>query len=255
MTAAQGRLKGAEGWGDGRPEPADAGGPAEVASASTPATADAAVGRPATQVASDRWVEAAGVTHRFPGTQQLFPPLDFRFLPGEVIGVCGPSGCGKSTLLSILAGWVTPEQGRLTLHGIEHIGWVFQNPQGLPARTALDHVVFPLLARGSSRAEAEDEALAIMALFRIDQLAARRFGDISGGEAQRLMLARAVATGSDLLLVDEPTAQLDLATAATVNRTLANLAAGGSIVVIATHDPQTRASCTRVLDLAARVLA
>ena len=269
MTAPESRLKGAGGRAGGRAEPAGAGEPAEIVWASTPssaaeasasrptevvsAKAEASASMPSAGGASDRWVQAAGVTHRFPGTQQLFPPLDFRLLPGEVIGVCGPSGCGKSTLLSILAGWVTPEQGRLTLHGIEHIGWVFQNPQGLPARTALDHVVFPLLARGSSRAEAEDEALAIMALFRIDQLAARRFGDISGGEAQRLMLARAVATGSDLLLVDEPTAQLDLATAATVNRTLANLAAGGSIVVIATHDPQTRASCTRVLDLAARV--
>lgn len=86
--------------------------------------------------------------------------------------------------------------------------------------------------------------------FDLAQVARRQFRDLSGGEAQRLMLARAVATGSDLLLVDEPTAQLDPATASAVNAVLGGVARDDAVVVVATHDPNTRAACTRVVDLA-----
>jgi lipoprotein-releasing system ATP-binding protein len=190
-----------------------------------------------------------GVSHGFPGTGPLFEPVTRQVRPGEVLGLCGPSGCGKSTLLSILAGWVTPSTGRVVATGVARIGWVFQNPHGVPGRTAIDHVTLPFLARGLSRAEAEDRALAVLSLFDLVPLAGRPFRALSGGEAQRLMLARAVAAQPDLLLVDEPTAQLDTRTARTVNRTLTNLAQSGSIVVIATHDPETRAACTQVVDL------
>ncbi|MFT4050990.1 MAG: ATP-binding cassette domain-containing protein [Microbacterium sp.] len=193
------------------------------------------------------------VTHRFPGTARLFEPVTLDVQPGEVLGLCGPSGCGKSTLLSIIAGWVTPGEGTVQRHAVERVSWVFQNPHGVPGRTAIDHVALPYLARGFARAEAEDRALAVMSLFGLTRLWARPFQALSGGEAQRLMLARAVATEPDLLLVDEPTAQLDTATAHSVNETLTALAGGGSIVVIATHDPDTRAACTTVLDLAAHV--
>ena len=127
---------------------------------------------------------------------------------------------------------------------------MFQNPHGVARRTAIDHVVLPLLARKHTRSEAEERALAVLSLFGLVAVAGRPFRDLSGGEAQRLMLARAVATAPDLLLVDEPTAQLDQRTAATVNQTLANVAQEDTIVVIATHDPATRAACTHVIDLA-----
>lgn len=195
-------------------------------------------------------VVAAGLAHEFPGTGWLFRELGFALSPGEVVGVVGPSGSGKSTLLSLLAGWVEPLVGTVVRSGIEHTGWVFQNPHGVSERTALDHVGLPLLARGRARRVAELEALAIMERFGLGGVADRPFRLLSGGEAQRLMLARAVATGSDLLLVDEPTAQLDLGTAATVNHVLANLAQANTIVVVATHDPHTREACSRVIDLA-----
>lgn len=195
-------------------------------------------------------VRARGLSHTFPPAPPLFADLDLELVPGEVVGLVGPSGSGKSTLLSIIAGWVEPTAGTVERHGVDHVGWVLQNPYGVARRTALDHVVLPLLARGRSRPEAEEEASAILDRFALGAVAARQFRALSGGEAQRLMLARVVATASDLLLVDEPTAQLDLSTATTVNAVLAGIAQADAIVVVATHDPHTREACTRVVDLA-----
>ncbi|WP_258046219.1 ABC transporter ATP-binding protein [Leifsonia shinshuensis] len=187
--------------------------------------------------------------HSF-GASRLFRELSFTLIPGEIIGVCGPSGSGKSTLLSILAGWLAPAEGSISFDRISRRGWVFQNPHGVPRRTALDHVVFPLLAKGFTRRLAEPRAREALGRFALDHVAERKFHQLSGGEAQRLMLARAYCTAPDLLLVDEPTAQLDRATASTVNATLSGIADDGVIVVIATHDADTRRACTRVLDLA-----
>jgi ABC-type lipoprotein export system ATPase subunit len=130
------------------------------------------------------------------------------------------------------------------------VGWVFQNPQGVPGRTALDHVVLPFLAAGASRVHAEPQARELLRRFGIDSVSGSLFAALSGGEAQRLMLARAVASGADLLLVDEPTAQLDPVSAASVTRVLAGLADAGAIVVIATHDPRIRDVSDDVIDLA-----
>lgn len=194
-------------------------------------------------------VRVRGLAHAFPPAPPLFTELDLDLVPGEVVAVVGPSGSGKSTLLSILAGWVDPTDGTVERDEIRHIGWVLQNPHGVPRRTALDHVVLPLLARGRTRDAAEAGAMEIMDRFALAPIADRQFRALSGGEAQRLMLARAVATRADLLLVDEPTAQLDLSTAATVNAVLAGIAQDEAIVVVATHDPHTREACTRVVDL------
>ncbi len=195
-------------------------------------------------------VTAVDVAHRFPGTDILFEHLSFTVEPGQVVALCGPSGCGKSTLLSILAGWEKPWAGRIEREGIGRVGWVFQNPYGVANRSALDHVAFPLLAKGLGRKEAEAQARKALALFSLEDVADRRFAELSGGEAQRLMLARAVCSHPDMLLVDEPTAQLDTRTAESVSRVLGNLAGQGMIVFVATHDPHTRDACDRVIDLA-----
>lgn len=195
-------------------------------------------------------VSAVDVAHRFPGTDILFEHLSFTVEPGEVVALCGPSGCGKSTLLSILAGWEKPWAGHIEREGIGKVGWVFQNPYGVANRTALDHVAFPLLAKGLGRGEAEERAMRTLELFGLGDVADRPFAALSGGEAQRLMLARAVCVRPDMLLVDEPTAQLDTRTAETVSHVLGNLAGQGMIVFVATHDPRTRDACDRVIDLA-----
>ena len=124
------------------------------------------------------------LAHRFPGTDLLFEHLDMTVDPGMTVAVCGPSGCGKSTLLSILAGWEKPYAGSVERIGIARTGWVFQNPVGVAQRSALGHVVFPLLAKGFSREEAEPQALEAMGLFDLDHAAGRRFSELPGGDAQ-----------------------------------------------------------------------
>lgn len=190
-----------------------------------------------------------GLGHTFAGTGPLFEDLSFEVAPGVPTAVVGPSGSGKSTLLSIIAGWQEPTAGTVIREGLTTVCWVFQNPHGVPRRTALDHVVLPLLTLGTRRADAVAEAREIMSLFGLVALENRQFRQLSGGEAQRLMLARAVATKPDLLLIDEPTAQLDIMTASTVNEVLGGIAHAGAVVLVATHDPHTRDACAAVVDL------
>lgn len=107
----------------------------------------------------------------------------------------------------------------------------------------------PYLAQGLPAPQAEARARELLAQFGLAERASSEYRDLSGGEAQRLMLARGVASGADLLLVDEPTAQLDVHTADTVNARLDALSRQGMIVVVATHDHRTRDAATDVIDL------
>lgn len=196
-----------------------------------------------------RSVSMNEVGFRFLTTPLLFQDITLTLNEGDLVAVCGPSGCGKSTLLSLLAGWQQPTLGTVTHCEIRRIGWVFQNPYGMPHRSALDHVVYPLLVQGYTRRQAIEKAQAILDEFNLQNRAMALFSTLSGGEAQRLMLARAVSAKPDLLLVDEPTAQLDITTSHSVNATLTRLAGHGMIVVIATHDADTRKACSRVIDI------
>lgn len=191
------------------------------------------------------------VGHRFEEHTPLFEGLSLALVPGHVYALTGPSGSGKSTLLSIFAGWLQPHSGKVTWAEVDRISWVFQNPHGAPNRTALDHVVLPYLATGLPRHEAEERALVQLDRFGLSSVARAPFRTLSGGEAQRLMLARGMATSPDLLLIDEPTAQLDRHTAEVVNSTIRSLRSENSIVVVATHDMMTRDGCTDEIDLGA----
>ncbi|MEY9952300.1 ABC transporter ATP-binding protein [Leifsonia sp. EB34] len=193
-------------------------------------------------------VTFSGVTHSFDPGSPLFRPISHTFDAGTITGVVGPSGCGKSTLLAIAAGMIRPTAGSVTRPEGRSV-WVFQNPHGVARRSALDHVSLPLLAGGRTRRAADEEARRLLADFGLADRAAVPFSALSGGEAQRLMLARAVAARPQLLLVDEPTAQLDRPMAAHVNAVVAGLARSGTAVVIATHDADTRRACDQVLEL------
>lgn len=195
-------------------------------------------------------LKLCGVGHSFAADHFLFRGVTAGFSAGAVWGIRGPSGSGKSTLLSIIAGWEAPTEGLVERTRISTVRWVFQNPVGVPQRTALDHVALPYLATGMSREEGEGLALQRLSEFGLEANAGKRFSQLSGGEAQRLMLARAVAGQPDLILVDEPTAQLDRPTAASVNEVLGRLAGNGAVVVVASHDQDTLNACSQVLDLA-----
>ncbi|MBW3093613.1 ABC transporter ATP-binding protein [Bifidobacterium sp. 82T10] len=194
-------------------------------------------------------VELKDVGHAFGERTRLFRGITLTLLPERVYALVGPSGSGKSTLLSIIAGWQTPSEGEVVRRGVRKVSWVFQNPVGVARRTALDHVTLPYLGQGYDIATAERLALEQLDRFGLSESAGKRFGELSGGEAQRLMLARGVATNADLLLVDEPTAQLDMRTADAVDRYLGALSRSGMIVVVATHDHRTRDAASDVIDL------
>ena len=168
-----------------------------------------------------------------------------------MLAVTGPSGSGKSTLLTILAGWEKPASGQVFREAINAVTWVAQNPFGVARRTALDHVALPAMVQGATRKAADEAAGRTLRRFGLADLAGRRFEQLSGGEAQRLMLARAVLSSADLVLVDEPTAQLDPQSATAVINTVEGLADAGRIVVVATHDPRIVAVCPRSLRLGA----
>ncbi|MDR0849563.1 MAG: ABC transporter ATP-binding protein [Propionibacteriaceae bacterium] len=199
----------------------------------------------------DARVTAQGLGHWFVHDHWLFRDFSFDLVPQHVYAVTGPSGSGKSTLLSIIAGWLGPSEGTVTRHA-DTIRWVFQNPHGVPRRTALDHVALAYIGQGFKRKDADLAAMDMLTRFHLEGIADSPFAALSGGEAQRLMLARGLATSPDVFLIDEPTAQLDRTTADEVNAVMSSLA-GQGIVVIATHDPHTRAMCSDVIDLAGEV--
>ncbi|TDP92411.1 putative ABC transport system ATP-binding protein/lipoprotein-releasing system ATP-binding protein [Leucobacter luti] len=194
-------------------------------------------------------VKLTKVGHRFGDGPWLFRDLNLVLHPGHTYALTGPSGSGKSSLLSLIAGWSAPFTGTIERSTQGRISWVFQNPHGIPRRSALEHVMLPFLARGHSLVVARREAGVLLDRFALGSTADREFRALSGGEAQRLMLACGLAARPQLLLIDEPTAQLDMATGAEVNKAIAELVEPGSVVVVATHDEYTREACTDQIDL------
>jgi len=170
-----------------------------------------------------------------------------RILAGDQIALVGPSGSGKSTLLHLLAGLDPPTSGELRWPGLggspAHlpagtIGLVFQGPSLLPDLDIAENVAFPLILSGRSDSSARAAALALLDELSLGELAAKLPGEISGGQAQRVGVARAVISNPRLILADEPTGQLDHANAAAVIALLTNKArqldAG---LLVTTHDP------------------
>lgn len=200
-------------------------------------------------------VTLTNVGHHFPSGPWLFRGLNAHVTPGDVTALVGPSGSGKSTMLALIADWITPTEGSISIENKPNgapakLNWVFQNPHGVPRRSAIDHVIVPLLGQGMPIDEATATAQGLLADFALSHVADRAFATLSGGEGQRLMLARALACAPDVLLVDEPTAQLDQRTAHQVSDTLTALHQRGIAVIIATHDAAVRDQCSSVIDLA-----
>lgn len=173
--------------------------------------------------------------------------------PGRTAAVLGPNGAGKSTLVAALSGLVPLSAGRVELGGCvledtaseisappedRRIGIVHQDYLLFPTMSVLDNVAFGLRARGLSKSAAQRSAAALLARLDLSALADRRPADLSGGQAQRVALGRALATEPDMLLLDEPLAALDVTTRAQLRHMLADHLAGfaGPRLLI-THDP------------------
>lgn len=194
-------------------------------------------------------VEVTGVSHRFPARPFLFTDLSFSAPTGCLTALTGPSGSGKSTLLGIVAGLIEPSLGSVYRPEGARVVWAFQNPVGTARRRVRDHVELPILAAGASRSEAGPVADGWLDRFGLGSRADEPFRHLSGGEGQRLMLARAAAAEPEILLVDEPTAQLDSVSAREVTAVLGHLASSGAVVLVATHDAAVMRECDQQVTL------
>ena len=180
---------------------------------------------------------------------------------GEVLAVMGPSGSGKSTLLHCLAGIFTPDSGEVYFDGQRldmltdtertrlrrtAFGFVFQFGQLVPELTVADNIALPLLLNREKRKAAYASAEAWLPRLGLDGLGGRRTGELSGGQAQRIALARAVVAQPRVLFADEPTGSLDTLTGEMVMDLLVSIASEeGTTVVLVTHDPRVAAYADR----------
>jgi putative ABC transport system ATP-binding protein len=197
---------------------------------------------------------------------------DLRLAEGEILAVMGPSGSGKSTLLHCLAGILVPDSGEVHFGGQridrlgetgrsalrrDRFGFVFQFGQLVPELSAEENVALPLLLSGVRRSKATAEARLWLDRLGLDGLAGRTSGELSGGQAQRVALARGLVARPRVLFADEPTGALDSLTGEQVMDLLVGSAReAGTAVVLVTHEPRVAAYADReVVVRDGRVLA
>ena len=180
---------------------------------------------------------------------------------GEILAIMGPSGSGKSTLLHCLAGILVPDSGEIRFDGRrvdtltetqrsslrrDRFGFVFQFGQLVPELTAEENVALPLLFGGMRRAAALADARAWFGRLGLDGLEQRRSGELSGGQAQRVALARGLVARPEVLFADEPTGSLDSLTGEQVMELLVAAAREqGTTVILVTHEPRVAAYADR----------
>jgi lipoprotein-releasing system ATP-binding protein len=191
--------------------------------------------------------------------------LDLQVARGEMVAIVGASGAGKSTLLHVLGGLDRPDAGQVRVGDVDitrisdaelvafrnrHVGFVFQFHHLLPEFTALENAAMPLRIARVRPAEAHPRAEALLARVGLAGRLHHRPGMLSGGEQQRVAIARALVRQPSLLLADEPTGDLDQATADALHRLLREMHVEFNLTaVIATHNPRLADQCDRVLRL------
>jgi putative ABC transport system ATP-binding protein len=205
-------------------------------------------------------IEARGVVKSFGHTPAL-RGATIAVAPGEILAVMGPSGSGKSTLLHCLAGILAPDEGEVWFDGSrldtlseakrsdlrrDRFGFVFQFGQLVPELTAEENVALPLLLSGMRRGPALAEARPWFGRLGLDGLEGRRSGELSGGQAQRIALARGLVTRPEVLFADEPTGSLDSMSGELVMRLLtAAVREQGTTVILVTHEARVAAYAGR----------
>ncbi len=186
------------------------------------------------------------------------------FDQGEMVAITGPSGRGKSTLLYLVGLLLTPVAGKIVVDGVDTsklsdfeksqmraftYGFIFQDAALDPTRTVLDNITETALYRNQPIQEAKERALLLVEQFGVDLRIDHRPGQISGGQAQRVAICRALLGDPKIVLADEPTGNLDYASGQVVIDALRTVAQGGGLVLTSTHDPVMIEACDRRIDL------
>ena len=213
-------------------------------------------------------LQLTGVKRTFrqgPDELEVLKGIDLKIQEGEIVALVGPSGAGKSTLLHIAGLLEPPDEGDVAIAGQtcngmdddgrttmrrDHLGFVYQYHHLLPEFTALENVAIPIIVAGGTRREAKDKARELLQWMGLEEREKHRPARLSGGEQQRVAIARALASSPSLLLADEPTGNLDPATASDVFEVLLRLVRGaGLAALVATHNPDLSGRMDRVVNL------
>lgn len=197
-------------------------------------------------------------------TVQAVSSVSFTVVSGECVALMGPSGCGKTTLVSLVSGLLAADSGSIQVLGnhlekldaderaafrLKNIGVVFQDTQLIPEFTVLENVLLPLELGGVAKLESIKLAQAALTQVGLVTQMDRFPDEISGGQAQRVGIARAIVGGRKVLLADEPTGSLDQENSKLVFSVLLDLAKSGLAVLISTHDPLIESYASRILPM------
>lgn len=198
-------------------------------------------------------IDIKDITKNF-GTLQVLRGVNLHIDKGEVISIVGPSGAGKTTLLQLIGTLDRPTSGSISFNGEElanmsdkqlatfrnrHIGFVFQFHQLLPEFTALENIIIPALIAGRNRSEAEKEAIELLGVMGLKERAGHKPSEMSGGENQRVAVARALINRPSLILADEPSGSLDSKNKGELHKLFFELRDRyGQTFLIVTHDEE-----------------
>jgi len=208
-------------------------------------------------------IEFVNVTKQYAGDTTALRDVTLTVAKGELVYLAGPSGAGKSTLLKLIAAMERPTSGQVTVNGTDigrlksagvpflrrNLGLIFQQQRLLTDRSVLANVMMPMLVTGLPRGQAEERARAALDKVGLLSRAAASPLALSGGEQQRVSIARAIVNRPQIILADEPTANLDRASANKVFDALRAFNKAGVTCLISTHDELVLDSASRVIHL------
>lgn len=209
-------------------------------------------------------IQLRDITKNF-GSLQVLRGIDLDINQGEVVSIVGPSGAGKTTLLQIMGTLDSPTGGRVVIDGQDvsqlgqrrlahfrnqHIGFVFQFHQLLPEFTALENVMIPAFIGGAGRRDARERALELLQFMGLQERADHKPGELSGGEKQRVAVARALVNKPNVVMADEPSGSLDSQNKEELHRLFFDLRDRyGQTFVIVTHDEALAAMTDRTIHM------